>query len=1483
MKEKLTKLTAILLLATFVVFGISCKDDVAEESRPDRIPVKLSAGIKPRAVDATWHQGDCIGLSLFETGTTNFIENQHNHQYSTRSGDGIFDADGTNIVYYPLDGSVVDIRGYYPYRGDLGEDCLCAVDVNDQTDLAAINLMTFDTYTGASRNNPSVTVTFKHRLTKLIFNLRREDNQLMGIKHITIGGMKTKGEFCLFKEKLTIDSNSEKDLHVPVGEERTQAIVMPREAGEGVTFSITAEDDVVYTVKLDPEQELKAGYKYTFNVLLRGGETAPVIRGIIQDWTDGGSIDIESRPVTINTEPGGPGVSIGFAENDILKLYWEDLEVVTYTYDGTEWVPDTPVYWENIGDGTSETVKLRAEYVRSAALNDSQLPEVFLSETTCTRYGSVGLNFELVPSKVVFELKSEGDPAEVFTPEELETATIALPDYLKGYTLANGTFTTDGTKGNIEVMDRTALIIPQTKTNDLAIITLNGNSYKISRTEGQEFLAGKVYTVTVNMLKSQLNPAFNLTITDWADGGGVDNESNLVMINPGPSGPGVSIGFTKGEVISLYWEDQEVVKYIYNGTKWIPDAPVYWENVGDGISETVKLRAEYVRTTALNGTQLPEVFLSEVTTRRYGSVTLNFELVPAKIIYKLKSEGGSTDVFTSKELETATIIMPDYQRGYMLANGIFTTNGTKGNIEVTNRTALIIPQTKNNELAHITLKGNTYKISRTEAQEFLAGKVYTITVNILKSQLNPAFNLSYTDWVDDDNPIEVDGKPVNFAVSGETKDFKENNKFTLYLDGQSEPIDTYIYKNGKWVGKEIYWEEVGDGVSPTVTFRAEFKRNEKLDNEQMDEIFTAEAVCKRFGLVELDFKLVPAKIRIVLTSESDTESDKKFAIDDLKAASVSLIQYKNGGNVTYGVYTSGTTTVDIPAISSGINQTYKEALIEPQKKNGILAVVTLNGNKYNIERSTELDFQAGKVYTITVNMLKSSITPSFKIGYTDWENAPDIPALTATPVKLNVSAGTTTEFAIGNEIKLYDVANDEYLTTYKYAGSNTWNIATGEPALYWENIGDGFSDKVQLRAEFTRTDKLNDTQLPELFLASTKCDRFGNLNLQFGLVPAKVSFVLKSETTNPDLRFSKTDLDDATIVLPDFENAYTLEKGVFTQLTGTGKINVAANRTALIIPQTKTGDIAIIHIKGVDYKIADASGIKFEEGKHTEITVNITKTNVTTFSASYTDWYKVPGVEYEAFKIVTGGNTDSFKPGDELSLYYHNNNTGSKEFIATFQYNGSNEWINADNTSSKHYWQNLNHQDLYNFYAVSTLANNAPDNSNQMADVMYAEHTGVSKLGAINLSFAKKTAKINVVLTSNPKNEGDKNLFSKTDLESATITLPDYQIGAKYNGITYDGNRPATGTITANKISDTDNKPTWTALFEPQTINANKILIRININGVDYELKKSDATEFEVAKQYTYTINLTKTGISFRASYTPWTNINGGGGDIGLN
>ena len=1704
MFRKIATIILNIIVGGILITGCSEKEDATDSTR---VQARITAGIQTRAIDTKWEKDDCIGLHIFKTGTDNFVYNRHNYQYHTPQGSSLFNPNGDDVIYYPLDGSSIDFIGYYPYDADMIEACVCKADVSDQSSLSAIDLMTSERFTGANRSTPDVTIKFHHRLSKIIFRAFYKDKVTeLPIEKVVIKGMKTTASYGILTETLTVDANSEKTLEaVSRDTKKVEAIVMPRKPGEGVTFLITSGGSE-FTAHLSEEQEFKSGFKYTFNLILDDEHgSAPTIKAIIQDWVDGGEIDVVSKLVTISN---GPGEAIGFDTGDVITLYHEDMELTKFTYDGTDWTPETPVYWENIGDGVSEDITLRAMFQRADALNGEQMPEVFLGETTTRRYESINLHFNLAPSKVVVKLTSDSqDTNETFSSDELATATMLLPSYISEYDITNGIFTEGTTTGNINLVDGQALIVPQKKTGTLAIISLKGNQYSVVQEKEQEFLAGKVYTITVNLLKSQLNPAFNVSYTDWTDGDSIDKKGTPVDLYLS----GSTTNFTAGDMFTLYNESEELTNYTYNGSTWTPTKNIYWEGLTESTNGKIKLQGRFIRHEALNGKQMPEVFLAETSCDRFGKVNLAFKLAPAKVVIKLRSEGEATKTFTAEELNKATIELREYVTEYSIEKGVFGKGTTTGNIPVVNGAALIVPQTKSGELVAITLNGNRYSILQVAAQEFLAGKVYTITVNLLKSEVSPAFNLSYTDWTDGDSigrdgtpvnlylsgsttqfesgnmftlyndteelttytyngstwtpakviywedltegingkiklrarfirqdalndkqmpevflaetscnrfeavnlafqlaPAKVvvkltskseqatekftdtelskatiqlpayitgysitagvfskgtetgtislvngvghivpqsksgtlvevllngnkytvsqlaavdyqaakeytitinllksaltpafnlsytdwvdgdpiggkDGTPVNFAVSGQTKDFQSPDKFTLYLDGKTSAVATYTYNGTNWTSdKDIYWEELGDGVSSTVTLRAEFRRKGKLNDAQMDEMFLAEVTCQRFGVVKLDFKLAPAKIVVALKSESATEPGKRFTISELKSATVLLNQYQTGGSFANGVFVPGNTAMNIKAEDVSGSETQKEALVQPQKKTGTLAYITLLGNEYKIEHAGDLDLQAGKIYTLTVNMLKSTLNPAFNVSYTDWAPGLDIPK-DATPVDLVASSGTTGDFGVGNKIKLYDVVRDVYLTTYEYEGGNKWKIPTGEPALYWEDIGDGFSSQVKLRAEFIRTDKLNDTQLPELFLAETTCDRFGNLNFQFKLVPAKVSFVLKSESATDSDEFTEEQLKTATIKLPGYEAYYTLAKGVFTKTGGIGDVTVADDRTALIIPQTKTGKIATIRLQNVDYEITDASGIEFIAGQHRKITVNVVKTNVTTFSASYTGWDEVP-TEYNALKIVTGEvATTNFQKGNKLSLYYFNTNKSDKNFIAEFEYlgEGSNQWFNTDNSSTSHYWQNLNNQSKYDFYAVSTLKT-ATAGSNQMDDVMYAEHTGVDKLGAINLKFTKMTSKINVVLTST----GSGNTFTKTELESATVKLPNYEIGAKYNGIVYNDNGATKGTIIADKTTDTDNKPTWTALFEPQTVNSinakKTALIRITISGVDYELKKDVATTFAVANQYTYTINLTKTGITFTTSYSEWANNPVDGGSIGL-
>ncbi|MDL2299463.1 fimbrillin family protein [Bacteroides sp. OttesenSCG-928-E20] len=1216
-------------------------------------------------------------------------------------------------------------------------------------------------------------------------------------------------------------------------EDRTALIIPQTKKNDLAVITLNGNK---YHVSAEDVQEFLAGKVYTITVNILKSDATPTFSVTFTDWVPGGEIEIGATPVTIAPNPGKNGA---FEDGDQVTLFHEQTKLAVYTYNkGTDsWTPDAPLYWEEVGDGKSENVTLKAEFIRNQALNDSQLPEIFTGETTCKRFGSVALNLALEPSKIVFKLKSEGKAEEVFSQAELSKASIMLPGYITGYTLENGVFTITASKGDVTVAGRTAVVVPQTKKNDLAVITLGGNKYFVSKEEGQEFQAGKVYTIIVNILKSGVAPTFSVSFTDWVAGGEIEIGSTPVVISPNPGKNGA---FEEGDRVTLFHEQTKLVTYTYNKATddWTPNAPLYWEEIGDGKSENVTLKAEFIRNPALNNTQLPEIFTGETTCKRFGSVALNLALEPSKIVFKLKSEGKPEEVFSQAELSNASIMLPDYITGYTLENGVFTVTTTKGDVTVANRTAVIVPQTKKNDLAVITLNGNRYRVSKEEGQEFQAGKVYTIIVNLLKSGVAPTFSVSFTDWVPG-GEIEIGATPVQISPTpGQNGDFRDGDEIVLYHE-QTELV-TYTYNKSKdeWTpNAPLYWEEIGDGNSAKVKLTGMYKRTDALNATQLPEVMLMETEVDRFqASLHLHFNLVPAKIVFEL------QSDGTFTEDELKNNTrIQLRNYIIGHTLQYGKFTVNATSkgnVDVEGFT---------ALIVPQEKKGELALISLNGNAYEILDATGMNFEAGKAYKIKVKMSKTNVA-FISMSYTDWQDGGEI-VVGATPVNLVIPNTQTTDFKDKDKVTLY--YGDEKLTTYTYdEPTGKWNP---EQPIFWENIGDGVSEDVALRAEFIRASAPDNTQLPEIFLAETTSKRFQGIHLDFNLAPAKIRFVLKSESTDDAQKYAIDQLNGATITLPGYITGYTLANAVFTKGTQTGNINVV-NKAAVIVPQEKDGVLALITIAGNTYQVKVNDPVNFQAGKVTTIEVNMLKAGMAGISASYTEWVPGDTEEFTTFIPTTAGTTTNFVPGDELSMYYDDKN-GGKTKIGDFTYQGDHKW----ETNPAVYWENLDGLNSYKFYGVSTLSQ-APAASNQMDDVMYAEHANVPRFGNIDLRFTKRTSRIVVGLKCSD------GTFSKEELESAVITLPGYTIGGAYNGINYVAGTNK-GSITA---SPTTTELAWVALIEPQTINAGEILINIRINGNDYLVKKTVNTEFEIARTYTYTVNLLKAGIDFSTSYADW-------------
>ena len=167
-----------MLLCAGVLLPTGCTNGGAPEdgNSDGRVALQVTGGIhvQTRAHDTKWDKNDPIGIYMFAAGSTTVLEGVENIPYQTEAGDGKFAPSGT-AIYFPINGSNVDFRAWYPYE-DVAETW--TADLTDQSSQAALDLMTADAKSNTepggttyNKNQPKVKLNFSHRLTKLVLNI----------------------------------------------------------------------------------------------------------------------------------------------------------------------------------------------------------------------------------------------------------------------------------------------------------------------------------------------------------------------------------------------------------------------------------------------------------------------------------------------------------------------------------------------------------------------------------------------------------------------------------------------------------------------------------------------------------------------------------------------------------------------------------------------------------------------------------------------------------------------------------------------------------------------------------------------------------------------------------------------------------------------------------------------------------------------------------------------------------------------------------------------------------------------------------------------------------------------------------------------------------------------------------------------------------------------------------------------------------------
>lgn len=291
------KNTCFVMLAALMMAG--CSNEVEEQVMDSRrVPLQINGDINmlmTRAADDHWDDNDAIGVYMVNAENS-IVRNVSNYRYTVVTGgqNGTFiPADENNTAYFPEDGTAVNVVAYYP-QGNVVENKL-SLDLANQDVQPKIDLMAAKA-TDASKNNPTINLGFKHRLTKLFFEIEG-DVKTDGI-YAAIGNQYTDIQYDILNDKLLIaDGSGKKDIVMKYWNLNnyrfTEAIVLPNEENNSavdrkLTFKL---NEKIFNATISNSTTFEAGKKYTYKVKFEATPSGNInvsITGVsIKNWDDG--------------------------------------------------------------------------------------------------------------------------------------------------------------------------------------------------------------------------------------------------------------------------------------------------------------------------------------------------------------------------------------------------------------------------------------------------------------------------------------------------------------------------------------------------------------------------------------------------------------------------------------------------------------------------------------------------------------------------------------------------------------------------------------------------------------------------------------------------------------------------------------------------------------------------------------------------------------------------------------------------------------------------------------------------------------------------------------------------------------------------------------------------------------------------------------------------------------------------------------------
>ena len=321
---------------TVIVLMTSCAKEKALFNNNHNTSVNLTghmANLQTRvggADGSLWDAGDSVGVYMIAatpgTLTAANIVPTGNKRYNASAGaTATFTPfDGTPLTY-PGDGTPVKFLAYHPYSAGITSDFKLQIDLTDQSDQSAIDVL-YAPITTADYNNSTtgdVPLQFEHKMVKLIFNITNGTSVTEPVANgvtVSIPGLERTGALDLTDGTVT-PSGVLGTLSLPTtGTGATviaEAILFPG-ATSGIDFYFTNHAGQIFVASA-PHALWNEGYLYTYDITLVNPDVHEAsITGTITPWGNGGNFPIDGievvSPLTMN------GVKLLFIQGDTFDM-----------------------------------------------------------------------------------------------------------------------------------------------------------------------------------------------------------------------------------------------------------------------------------------------------------------------------------------------------------------------------------------------------------------------------------------------------------------------------------------------------------------------------------------------------------------------------------------------------------------------------------------------------------------------------------------------------------------------------------------------------------------------------------------------------------------------------------------------------------------------------------------------------------------------------------------------------------------------------------------------------------------------------------------------------------------------------------------------------------------------------------------------------------------------------------------------------------